>query len=94
MELKVVQKTFLETWENGVLVTSTIVGNDLPLGKMHDACMLLKGWTVDRMFAAQKQEEENVALFKAAEDQQEAQENAAPVESVPLESDSACCGEE
>lgn len=92
MELKLVQKTVLETWENDVLISSTIVGNDLPLGKLHDSCMLLKGWTVDRMMMAQKQEEENAALFKAAQSQQEAQVEA--VESLPLESDSACCGEE
>jgi len=94
MELKLVQRTVLETWGNDVLITSTVVGNDLPLGKMHDACMLLKGWTVDRMMAAQRQEEENVAQFKAVEEQQKAQENVEAVESLPLESDSACCGEE
>jgi len=93
MELKLVQKTVLETWENDVLISSTIVSNDLPLGKLHDAFMLAKGWTVERMFAAQKQEEENVAQYKAAQEQQDTQENVGAVESLPLESDSACCGE-
>lgn len=31
---------------------------DTPLGVMHDALMELKGWTVDRMIAAQKEEAE------------------------------------
>jgi len=32
--------------------------SDSPLGCLHDALMQMKGWCVDRMIAAQKQEQE------------------------------------
>jgi len=58
MEIKLVQKSVLEVWENDKLISQTIVESNLPLGTMHDSLMMQKGWTVDRMIAAQKQEQE------------------------------------
>ncbi len=58
MEIRLVQKSVLEVFEGDKILTSTIVGNDMPLGKLHDCNMLLKGWTIDRMVSAQKEEKE------------------------------------
>lgn len=50
------QKSVLEvTIENKTY--SLICESDSPLGSLHDALMQMKGWTVDRMIAAQKEEQ-------------------------------------
>lgn len=40
---------------------------DIPLGVFHDFLMKAKGWSVDRMIAAQKEEEE-AAIFQKKSD--------------------------
>lgn len=49
MEIRLVQKSVLEVFEGNEIISQTIVANDVALGRFHDANMLLKGWTVDRM---------------------------------------------
>lgn len=53
MEIK--QKTFIETEKDGKLV-QLVVDNDMPLGILFDALMELKGYVVERMVKAQKEE--------------------------------------
>ncbi len=45
--------------------------NDSPLGCVHDALMQMKGWVVDRMIAAQKEEMAASEAQKAAEKPEE-----------------------
>lgn len=43
--------------------------NDSPLGSLHDALMMMKGWTVERMQSAQKEEEDISAKMKEIDEQ-------------------------
>lgn len=52
-----VQKSVSEVEKNGHKVV-LICDSDTPLGILHDVLMELKGYTVERMLQAQKQEEE------------------------------------
>ena len=54
MELK--QKTYLEVEKGGKLV-QVVVDQDMPLGLLFDALMEFKGFAVERMAQAHKQEE-------------------------------------
>ena len=65
MEIRLVQKSVLEVFEGEKIISQMIVGNDCPLGVLHDAYMLGKGWTVDRMVAAQKEEQAAAEAHKA-----------------------------
>lgn len=76
MEIRLVQKSILEVFEADKVYSQTIVDNDLPLGKFHDCNMLLKGWTVDRMVSAQK-DEEALSVEKKAEENQPCAESCA-----------------
>lgn len=69
MEIRVVQKSIIEIFEGDKILSQTIVGNDLQLGIFHDCNMMLKGWTIDRMIAAQKDEEALTEEKKAQENQ-------------------------
>lgn len=51
------QKSMLEVEIAGKMF-QLLCDNDSPLGNLHDALMQMKGYCVDRMVAAQKQEEE------------------------------------
>jgi hypothetical protein len=42
--------------------------SDSPLGSLHDALMQMKGWCVDRMIAAQKEEQDISDAQKAQEE--------------------------
>lgn len=42
-----------------------ICDTDSPLGSLHDALMQMKGWCVERMIAAQKEEEHAAEAHKA-----------------------------
>ena len=54
MELK--QKTYLEVEKGGKLV-QVVVDQDMPLGLLFDALMEFKGFAVEKMAIAHKQEE-------------------------------------
>ncbi len=51
------QKSVLEVKIDEKLVCEIYVNNDCPLGLLHDGLMQAKGWVVERMVAAQKEEE-------------------------------------
>lgn len=44
---------------------------DSPLGRIHDAMMMMKGWVVDRMAAAHKEEYEAAEKMKQIEEEQQ-----------------------
>jgi hypothetical protein len=48
--------------------------NDIALGKLHDALMIHKGWVVDRMTKAHKEEEQATEMMKAKASEQDALE--------------------
>lgn len=50
------QKSFLEI-EIASKKYELVCDSDSPLGCLHDALMQMKGWCVDRMIAAQKEEQ-------------------------------------
>lgn len=50
------QKTTLEVVLEGKTY-QLLCDSDSPLGCLHDALMQMKGWTVDRMIKAQREEE-------------------------------------
>ncbi len=50
------QKTVLEV-KIGERVYELFCGADSPLGELHDALMQMKGYCVERMVAAQKEEQ-------------------------------------
>lgn len=58
MEIRLVQKSVLEVFEGDQIISQTIVAPDLQLGKLHDANMLVKGWSVDRMRKVHEEEQE------------------------------------
>lgn len=43
--------------------------DDVALGILHDALMMQKGWVVDRMIRAQKEEEEASEMIKVKSDE-------------------------
>lgn len=51
------QKSVLEIKIEEKLACEIYVSNDIPLGLLHDGLMQAKGWVVDRMIQAQKEEE-------------------------------------
>ena len=51
------QKSCLEVKIDDKLVCEIYVNNDCPLGLLHDGLMQAKGWVVERMIKAQKEEE-------------------------------------
>jgi hypothetical protein len=57
------QVTILEE-KIGDRVYQLSCGSDSPLGELHDALMLMKGYCVERMVAAQKEEQENADRMK------------------------------
>lgn len=50
------QKSSLKVEINGKYF-ELLCDSDSPLGSLHDALMQMKGWCVERMIAAQKEEE-------------------------------------
>lgn len=68
MEIK--QKTYIETEKDGKLV-QLVVTSDMPLGALFDALMELKGYVVERMVKAQKEEEEEAKKQMAKEEKPE-----------------------
>lgn len=68
MELK--QKTYLEV-EKGGKVVQLVVDQDMPLGLLFDALMAYKGYVVDRMTKAHKEEEEAAEKNMPVEEPQE-----------------------
>ncbi len=62
------QKSVMEV-EIGGKVFQLYCDNDSPLGSLHDALMMMKGWTVERMQAAQMEEEAISAKMKAIDDE-------------------------
>lgn len=63
------QKTILEVKSND-RIYELYCPSDSPLGELHDVLMQMKGYCVDRMVAAQK--EEQAIADKMKEEQQEA----------------------
>lgn len=58
--MNILQKHSLEVEKDGKLI-QLVVDNDMPLGLLFDALMELKGYVVDRMTAAHKEEAEAAA---------------------------------
>lgn len=58
------QKSCLEVKIEEKLICEIYVNNDCPLGELHDAIMRAKGWVVDRMIAAQKEDEAASEAYK------------------------------
>lgn len=61
------QKSVLEVKIEDKLVCEIYVNNDCPLGLLHDGLMQAKGWVVERMIAAQKEEQEASDAMKQLE---------------------------
>ena len=62
------QKTYLNVEKGSKLVT-VVVDQDMPLGLLFDALMELKGYVVERMVSAQKQEESEAEEQIGAKDE-------------------------
>lgn len=60
------QKTVLEVEVSG-RIFQLICDSDSPLGNLHDALMMMKGYTVERMSEAHKQEHEAAEKIKSIE---------------------------
>jgi len=64
------QKSCLEVKIEDKLVCEIYVNNDCPLGLLHDGLMQAKGWVVNRMVSAQKEEEDVTEEVKKNEEEE------------------------